>query len=364
MNNIDLIKKSGLFDENYYLEIYPDVKEYLEKHHGVPNDIIAHYLKYGANELRNPSEKFNTRYYLETYPDVVRSRINPLIHYILYGYKEDRRPCKPKYFLTMATCIKNEEKYLDEWLSYHIYQGVEHFYLNNDNSTDRTKEVLLPYIKKGYVTLYENLREKGIAQNEFYYLIIDEKRNEAEWCCFFDADEFYQGNMKLNEFLESLDNDTSGVELFWKIYGSAGLKTYDKRFVIERFNTHRTIQWQPNDFIKSICRLKNTKPTESVHIFHYNRGKVINALREDISQIPEHERVYSLPLIWENAWLNHYFFKSREEYLKKVKRGNANNDEPRADTFYDGGDRNDVIDDSMKQYVAIIKSIIEKIRDE
>ena len=82
-NEYKIIKKSGLFDEKYYLDTYKDV---------IKVDItpIEHFIKYGWKEGRNPSEKFNTNFYLETYPDVKESKMNPLIHYLKYGWKENR----------------------------------------------------------------------------------------------------------------------------------------------------------------------------------------------------------------------------------------------------------------------------------
>jgi len=358
MKEIDIaiqeIKASNLFDEAYYLKTNKDVK----------NNPIGHFLLYGAKERRNPSAEFDVSFYLEKNPDVKKSDFNPLIHYIRHGKSEGRRPCPPKYFLTMATCIKNEAKYLDEWLCYYIYQGVEHFYLNNDESTDNTREILQPYIEQGYITLYEGLRKQGILQGDFYYKIIEEKRYESEWCCFYDVDEFYQGEKLLSDFLSTLNPTVSGIELFWKFYGSAGLEKYDERFVIERFNQHRTIDYNPKDYVKSICRLINTKPTKSTHTFHYTKGIVINAKIEDITNIPEHIRVASLPLIWEKAWINHYYYKSREEYVEKITKGDVTNfdDKLRIDVWSHGGNRNDVIDDSMKDYCEKIQEIIKKIK--
>jgi hypothetical protein len=50
------IRESGLFDENWYLRTYPDVKASGE-------DPIMHYLLVGAREGRSPSELFDTAFY-------------------------------------------------------------------------------------------------------------------------------------------------------------------------------------------------------------------------------------------------------------------------------------------------------------
>jgi len=77
------IKHSQLFDANYYLLTYPDIRY-------AHIDPIKHYIFYGANEGRNPNPTFDTQYYLQTYQDVQKSGMNPLYHYIRYGKDEER----------------------------------------------------------------------------------------------------------------------------------------------------------------------------------------------------------------------------------------------------------------------------------
>jgi len=80
------IKHSGAFDIKYYLFNYPDVRF-------SDVDPIAHYVKHGANEGRNPSDAFDTRYYLNKNPDVQASGVNPFYHWLRFG-KEERRSSK------------------------------------------------------------------------------------------------------------------------------------------------------------------------------------------------------------------------------------------------------------------------------
>ncbi len=80
-----LVRASGVFDETYYREQYPDIAAT-----GV--DPVSHYLRHGAEEGRNPSALFDTRYYLRNNPDVARSGENPLLHFCRTGWKELRNP--------------------------------------------------------------------------------------------------------------------------------------------------------------------------------------------------------------------------------------------------------------------------------
>jgi GT2 family glycosyltransferase len=78
------ILRSGLFDREYYLASYADVSS-------ANVDPLFHFVHYGWKEGRNPSESFETQFYLETYPDVKESNVNPLTHYVRFGKDEERK---------------------------------------------------------------------------------------------------------------------------------------------------------------------------------------------------------------------------------------------------------------------------------
>jgi len=81
--DIGLLFTSELFDAEWYLATYPDLKEA-----GV--NPAEHYLKYGAAEGRFPSAEFDGNWYVQRYPDVAESGVNPLLHYIKFGRNEGR----------------------------------------------------------------------------------------------------------------------------------------------------------------------------------------------------------------------------------------------------------------------------------
>ena len=79
-----LVKFSGMFDREYYLQQYPEVRQ-----SGLSP--LMHFLKQGWREGKNPSRDFNTRLYLELHPDVENAEVNPLVHYLRHGMKESRQ---------------------------------------------------------------------------------------------------------------------------------------------------------------------------------------------------------------------------------------------------------------------------------
>lgn len=93
-----------------------------------------------------------------------------------------------KYFLGVAAIMKNEKPYLKEWLEYHRLQGVEHFYLCDNGSTDGTAAYLEPYVAEGVITY---IPLPGVdKQAECYEKIVAGYGRETEWLAFIDLDEF------------------------------------------------------------------------------------------------------------------------------------------------------------------------------
>lgn len=83
MPDDEVLRRSKLFDRDWYIKRYPDVKS-----RGM--DPIKHYLKYGAKEGRDPCAAFHTTSYVSRYPDVASAGINPLVHYLKHGRREGR----------------------------------------------------------------------------------------------------------------------------------------------------------------------------------------------------------------------------------------------------------------------------------
>ena len=76
------LKNAKIFDAEWYLKNYEDVAS-----SGV--DPLKHYIAFGWHEGRNPSPSFDTRYYSETHTDVDKKTL-PLFHYFRHGRHENR----------------------------------------------------------------------------------------------------------------------------------------------------------------------------------------------------------------------------------------------------------------------------------
>lgn len=78
------IKSSNLFDAAWYLEQYADVAE-------AEVDPILHYLTNGWRDNRDPSQEFSDYLYKCCNDDLDLSQQNPLLHYLHRGKSEGRR---------------------------------------------------------------------------------------------------------------------------------------------------------------------------------------------------------------------------------------------------------------------------------
>jgi len=95
------------------------------------------------------------------------------------------------FYLSVMAIFKNETMNLKVWLDHYLWQGVEHFYLIDNGSTDTPLEILQSYIDNGLVTYF--YRPEKYCQVEHYRNVYDAEniREKTEWLCICDLDEFF-----------------------------------------------------------------------------------------------------------------------------------------------------------------------------
>ncbi|MDE6508864.1 MAG: glycosyltransferase family 2 protein [Muribaculaceae bacterium] len=78
---------------------------------------------------------------------------------LMWSLKHDTS--QPRYYLAVCAIAKNEGPYFKEWIEWHRSQGVEMFYIYDNESTDCTRQVLQPFIATGMVDYPLGLLPKG-----------------------------------------------------------------------------------------------------------------------------------------------------------------------------------------------------------
>lgn len=129
-----------------------------------------------------------------------------------------------RFYLSIVAIFKNEKDILVEWLEHHHRQGVEHFYLIDNGSTDDYQTAIAPY--RHLIDLVVD--PQRYQQPEHYNRhFLKKSKNESEWIMIIDLDEFVYANEHLRfksitDYLRSLDDTIGQIYIPWKEYGSNG----------------------------------------------------------------------------------------------------------------------------------------------
>lgn len=124
-------------------------------------------------------------------------------------------------FLAIHSQFKNEGDVLGEWVEHHLSQGVAHFHLVDNGSTDNYLKVLQPHIDKGYVTLVKDNRKW--VQKMLGNMALEWARNNTEWLLSIDVDEYVYGtNETIADILRAVPHDVSALIIRWRMFGSSG----------------------------------------------------------------------------------------------------------------------------------------------
>lgn len=224
---------------------------------------------------------------------------------------------------------KLENRYIREWVEYHRDLGFTNIVLydNNDIDGEHFEDVIGDYIENGYVIL-KNWRGRKLAQIPAYNSCYNEFKDQYDWIGFWDIDEFlvFEKEKTIDEFLsKEIFKNIQSIRVCWKQYTDNGLAKANGDYSVKKFT---------EVFDKNFC-IKNGIPTAN----YYNANTQSKAiLRTNIDKIKiTSPHVHSVARtvvdamgrpckdgiklgntpVWKGAWLNHYRFKTIEEFVEQ-----------------------------------------------
>jgi hypothetical protein len=161
---------------------------------------------------------------LKEYIPRIRHLLRKLIAPIQFA-----KPVKPNPYLAVCSMFRDEAPYLKEWIEFHLSEGVEHFYLYDDNSSDDYLSVLKPFIDLGVVSL-----EMGGGRHQVQIYNDCLSRMRGRWVAFLDVDEFLFDTQEasLKTLLQTHESNAA-VIVFWKLFGSGDLDESSTKGVVE-----------------------------------------------------------------------------------------------------------------------------------
>lgn len=233
------------------------------------------------------------------------------------------------YHISVIAIFKNETMNLKIWLDHYLWQGIEHFYLIDNNSDDNPDSILQPYIEKGLVTLYK-FPEK-YKQKEHYRKVweLENIPSKTKWLVVADLDEFwYAPNSKMSTIIDNY-GDYDVIYSNWYMFGSDGLEKHPSD--IRKAITRRSPE-QPNS-TKWICQTKNVDVSNlGIHFFNND---------ENLNKKIENDKIH----------LNHYPIQSKEFFEKvKMTRGDVDastHDNTRDWNYFNKYDENKTVIDTI-----------------
>jgi hypothetical protein len=223
-------------------------------------------------------------------------------------------------------CIaKDEDKYIDEWIKYHLKLGFD--------------KIIIYQNDWDFVIDQPNVITKQVSGKRIQTLTYNECVKESigvyDWLAFFDCDEFLvlkkHNNVKL--FLNDYNNyDAIGIN--WVFFGDNNLNDINNQnySVIERFYSR---QLSVNSHIKTI--LKPSIECRMVSPHHQNLKWVDTSYNLNTGPFNKNP-------VDDIAQLNHYFCKTKEEFIVKVERGRADNGNKRQLSDFNSHNFNEIED--------------------
>ena len=243
----DEINKLKLFDAEWYLNRYPDVKS-------KKIDPFLHYLNNGYKEGRWPSENFDTNYYVEHYPDVNKSGLNPLIHYALYGIKENR------------TTIANYESFNDNEFKYFSSEQINNIIPVLDKKISIIVPIFNAYddVKKCIESILKNTKNSN-----FEIILINDKSTDSRIAPLLSEYEINESNIKVI---------TNHINKGFVKSVNIGMKNTDNDVVLLNSDTEVTYNWlqkliinaYSNEKIGTVTAVSNSAGVFSVPKMNYN----------------------------------------------------------------------------------------------
>ena len=252
--------------------------------------------------------------------------------------------------ICMCTSIKNQNIYITEFIQFYQKIGVNKFFLydNNEENGEQIDLLLKEYTDNNTVEII-NWRGKNDEKEKMMNDCYKNNYNNYDWLIFYSIDEYLhlKDNIDIKTFLSNQNFEKcESIYLNWLFHTDNNLILYDNRTLQERFSI---IESNPknnsciNHFVKPIMKghlnlieINNLyKLTDNLKGCDGNGNSVILNGNENIEKD------------FENYYIDYYWCKSTEEFVKKINN-ECNNDDEKNETIYKYFSINEIKEEKIK----------------
>lgn len=241
------------------------------------------------------------------------------------------QPLETRSGIAIVCWVKNEARYIEEWLRFHRSVGVRHFIIYNDGSTDRTAEIALEVLSADEVTIIPwSMRMSDVGSGEMlngqtiaYAHAIVNFGARFERMAFIDIDEFLlpMHGSTLQEALAG-SNGFPNISLPWHMFGHGGHIEQPALPVSQAYKMRVADPMARHTHAFNFkCIVDPTEVTQ-VSIHHFQTRTFGDKTANDAGKVFD-RRSRKEAAFYSNAFiqLNHYYSRSREEFMRKMDRG-------------------------------------------
>jgi hypothetical protein len=240
-------------------------------------------------------------------------------------------PAPDRRGIAIMACVKNEARYIEEWVRFHRAVGISHFLIYDDGSTDHTQQVLRQAIADDEMTIIPwqaRMTDAGSGQVlngqtiAFAHAILN-FGGRFERMAFIDVDEFLLP--KQGDTVEQALRASGGfpnVSLPWHMFGTSGHLVRPGGPLVSNFTMRGA---DPMTRVENVSNFKCiVDPCEvvevSVHQFQTRQHGDLTA-NDAGKTFTRSDR--KTPAFYSNDFLqlNHYYTKSKAELQEKIGRG-------------------------------------------
>ncbi len=250
--------------------------------------------------------------------------------------------------LYTCTIIKNEHRYLKEWIDHCLQIGFNEIHLYEDEGSNSHASITDAYTQVFLHSISEVQRIKDYDRPDWKQVDMAQhfiaqhspykgenvacNKEDLFWCAFIDPDEYirFDKGYDLQRLCEDY-NEYRGIYLQYKMYGANGYIARPKGGVVENYGCAKSM---PYRFFKtnhkSLVNLAfNNHTWNSVH--HVQCGLYTDGKQHRKTSWTHPE----LDLCYKKAWIDHYYTKSWQDWIERFTvRGDVVPGNVKLDRFF------------------------------
>ena len=222
----------------------------------------------------------------------------------------------------LCTLGKEENRYAREFVEHYKKYDVDKIiiYDNNEIIGETFDLILSDYIRDKYVEII-NYRGKNKIQIPILNDCYKNNENKYDWFIFYDMDEFIflKNYSSIKYFLNNNNFKSCNIiYLNWVNHADNDQIYYENKSLFKRFPKY--IYNEVNVSVKSILRGHRSK-------IYINHNHIINPKISSCNEFGIKKKfinsIHTDKPDYKYYYIDHFRFKSTEEYINKIRRGNC-----------------------------------------